>query len=367
MTAESKNSVRISGSGSAGGGVYESVSISGSGKITGDVEAEEIKISGAATIHGSARAKSFRASGSFEVEGGLEAGELRCSGSGKIAGSVKVDLLRSSGALKVEGGVKTREARISGAGKFGADVEAERFRSSGAFNIAGLLSADSVEIALGNDCQAREIGGEQITVVQARGGRGILGINWNPRSWVLSAESIEGDDLHLEGTHARVVRGRRVKLGPGCRVESVEYSESLHIDPDAEVTQHTYTGGGTPPPVVQGPLVPPSISGRGGGVRSCAVRLGGWEVRNPIARLIVATCGLLFAAVVVGAVLFVVLPAVGLLVSLVLGGVAVLLLVLAIGLPVIVVGALAIKALLFPFALISSRCRRRGRSIAPRA
>ena len=235
MTAESKNDIRISGAGSAGGGSYQSVSISGSGKITGDVEAEEIKISGAATIQGSARAKSFRASGAFKVEGGLEAEELKCSGSGRIAGSVKADVFRSSGALKVEGGVNAREARTSGASKFGADVEAEHFRSSGAFSIAGLLSADRVEIALGGDCQAREIGGEQITVVQAGGACRVLGIKWNPKPSVLSAESIEGDNIHLECTHAHVVRGRSVKLGPGCRVESVEYSESLHIDPEAAV------------------------------------------------------------------------------------------------------------------------------------
>jgi len=366
MTAESKNSVRISGSGSAAGGVYESVSISGSGTITGDVEAEEIKISGAATIRGRTRAQSFRASGSFKVEGDLEAREFECSGSGKVAGSVKADLFHSSGALKVEGGVKTREARISGTGKFGADVEAERFRSSGALSIAGLLSADSVEIALGNDCQAREIGGEQITVAQARGGLGFLGIHWSPRSWVFSAESIEGDDIHLEGTHARVVRGRKVRLGPGCRVESVDYSESLHIDPEAEITQHAYTGEGTPPPVTRGPLAPPDISGRGGGVTCCAVQLGGREIHNPIARLMVAAFGILLAVVIVGAVLFIVLPAVGLLVSLVLGGVAVLLLVLAIGLPVIMLGAVAIKALLLPYSLISSRRRRRSRRIARR-
>ena len=37
----------------------------------------------------------------------------------------------------------------------------------------------------------------------------------------------EGDDVVLEYTQADVVRGRRVRIGEGCSIGRVEYSESL--------------------------------------------------------------------------------------------------------------------------------------------
>ena len=41
------------------------------------------------------------------------------------------------------------------------------------------------------------------------------------------AGDIEGDDVDLEYTQADVVRGRRVRIGEGCSIGRVEYSESL--------------------------------------------------------------------------------------------------------------------------------------------
>ena len=57
----------------------------------------------------------------------------------------------------------------------------------------------------------------------------------------LRATLIEGDEIHLEDTSADVVRGKRVEIGPGCHIETVEYSEQLDIHPDAEVKNQTKT------------------------------------------------------------------------------------------------------------------------------
>ncbi|MCL6576409.1 hypothetical protein [Kyrpidia sp.] len=40
-------------------------------------------------------------------------------------------------------------------------------------------------------------------------------------------ETIEGDDIYLENTRARVVRGTRVQIGPGCQIGLLEYSEDF--------------------------------------------------------------------------------------------------------------------------------------------
>ena len=54
---------------------------------------------------------------------------------------------------------------------------------------------------------------------------------------------IEGDDVDLEYTEADVVRGRRVRIGEGCSIGRVEYSESLDAW-DGTVGESVCTGEG---------------------------------------------------------------------------------------------------------------------------
>ncbi|HZG57183.1 hypothetical protein [Paenibacillus sp.] len=57
------------------------------------------------------------------------------------------------------------------------------------------------------------------------------------RKGALRAELIEGTELDLEWTEARVIRGNRVRVGPGCIAELVEYTEHVQIDPEAVVKE----------------------------------------------------------------------------------------------------------------------------------
>lgn len=352
MTSEARGSLKISGSGSASGGRYEEVKISGSGRVTGDVEAETVKVSGSAKMDGNVQARGFKASGSFTVTGDLSAGQFKCSGSGKIGGAARADSFRTSGSVSVGGKLTGGTAEISGSAKVANDVEMEEFRSRGAFAIEGLLSADSIEIALGGDSRAREVGGECVRVMSrgsARRRAGWLG----GHSATLSAEIIEGDDVYLEATQADTVRGRRVTIGPGCDIKAVEFGESLQIDPDATVGGHTYTGDGSPPDVRTDPAERPRGWAADHVGRLCpgwGIRIAGGDIRNPVLRGIAALIGIVIAMIVVGGVVFILLPMVGLGVSVILGGVAALLLLLFIGLAPLAFGALLIEVVRRPIA-----------------
>ena len=133
----------------------------------------------------------------------------------------------------------------------GGDVKADLFGSSGSFDIHGDIRSDQVNIVLGGDSSAQSIRAKKISVKRGAKRRTILGISLGtrPASATLSTDSIEGDEVYLEGVDSKTVRGGRVKIGPRCRIESVEYAESLQIDPNAVVKRHTYTGTGAIPPV----------------------------------------------------------------------------------------------------------------------
>jgi cytoskeletal protein CcmA (bactofilin family) len=362
MTPQEKSNVSISGAGTVGGGVYNKVSISGAGKVNGDLEAEQVKISGAGKINGNVKAKTFSASGSFKVEADVDASELKCSGAGKILGKAKADNFKASGSVAI-GSVQAKQFKVSGSCRVEGDVEAERFRADGSFLIDGLLNADQVEVTLYDDSKAREIGGTQITIVRAtpRGGR--TGFGWGSRSATLETDSVEGDDIYLEGTRADVVRGKQVKIGPGCRVKTVEYSGSLQIDPDAQVENRSYTGDSHPPPDPNiDPVKPPEdwIRDRSVWSRSIAtVRIGGREIRNPVVKLLVVAGALAFAAAVLAAVLVAVLPAIAVVVGVVLGAMVVILVGVVIATPAMGVGMMLWRLITLPFEILRPIFRRR--------
>ena len=201
----------------------------------------------------------------------------------------------------------------------------------------------------------REIGGSQITVVCERLGRtwarapGLpLHLDQPPAG--LETDSIEGDDVYLEATHAAMVRGRRVKIGPGCRVKSVEFSESLQVDSAAVVKDRAYTGEG-PAPAVETVTVsrPEGCPEDAGGRRGGWCNSPGWWSRHPVLRAPLAILGILIAAGVVYVAVTVVLQVVALVVALVLVCVVLCLILGAVGIPVMVVGAVLRDLILLPF------------------
>lgn len=240
---DNRGSASISGAGTIRGGDYERVSISGSGKITGDITADEIKISGSGKVQGLARAARVSTSGAAVFEAGIIADELKISGSTRTHGITEIKELKCSGVFKADGSLISEYIKVSGSIAVDGDVSSEIFKTTGAFRVGGLLSADHIEINLAGGCEAREIGGERIEV--RRGGwhqrglilNGLIRIFTGSSVSRLRCQLIEGDTIHLEDTEADIVRGKRVSIGPGCDIKSVEYSEELSVDEDAEVGQ----------------------------------------------------------------------------------------------------------------------------------
>jgi cytoskeletal protein CcmA (bactofilin family) len=242
--SQERQSASVSGSGTLSGGVYSRISISGSGKVNGDIVVEELKVSGSGKVNGKTEAGQITISGSGTFADSVLAEEMRVSGSGKVEGEVHAKELKCSGSFRAKGGITSDYIKISGSLHSGGDVEADIFRATGGFDIEGLLSADKIEIHLGGRCRAREIGGEQIEVTRAgssilAGLVRILGVSSGISG--LETSVIEADEIHLEDTRADVVRGKNVVIGSGCRIGLVEYENELRVESDAEVKERKKT------------------------------------------------------------------------------------------------------------------------------
>jgi cytoskeletal protein CcmA (bactofilin family) len=250
-----QQNLKISGSGSAGGGAYNHVKVNGSGKITGDIECEIFSCNGSSNVEGNVKSETVTINGSANIDGNLDADEVSVNGSSDIAGNVNSKEIKIQGTAAIKGNLKGKEISIKGSSsiqgnvsgeeieirgqvKIKGDCEAESFNSRGNFVINGLLNAGHIDIELLRHCEAKEIGGEHIVVRKTADTTGLkklikFFVSQNDDS--LSADIIEGDHVYLEYTQAKVVRGNTIEIGPGCSIESIEYKETLEIDENAKV------------------------------------------------------------------------------------------------------------------------------------
>lgn len=232
-----KPSIKISGSGSAGGGDYEQIKISGSGKLTGDASCETFKVSGSTAIEGSLKAIDAGMSGSTRFRKDVEAETFKASGSAKVDGNVKAQELKTSGSFTVGGALSGDTLSFSGALKVGNECSAEHFKLNGQCQIGGLLNADSVEIELEGKSEIRAIGAGTVKVIEGRYGsfiKDLVGM-FSDQSGKLICETIEGDEIYLENTICEMVRGGEITIGKGCQIKQVEYSGSLKVESDGRV------------------------------------------------------------------------------------------------------------------------------------
>lgn len=217
----------IAGSGSAGGGEFDAVKISGKGQVHGDVACDVFKTNGASDIFGNVQAKTMTVNGASKLEGNLEVGEWKIQGSADVKGKVSGEVIKVEGFVKIEG-----------------DCEAENFTGKCHFTIGGMLNAGFIDIDLYGACSVKEIGGETIRIQKEMSFIRLKEMiksmfNYSDK---LTVDTVEGDDIYLEYTKAKVVRGNHVKLGTGCEVELVEYKESFEQDKDAKVKQSEKVG-----------------------------------------------------------------------------------------------------------------------------
>ncbi|WP_409342452.1 hypothetical protein [Paenibacillus sp. MBLB4367] len=219
MTQDRNRNMKITGIGSASGGVFHSVNIMGEGRVQGDLLCDEFKCMGNCAVQGSLQAGRYRFQGEVSIDGDLQAAVLTGLGQILVKGNVRGDSIKMTGQLIVKGA-----------------CEADKLQLNGAMDVSGLLNAEQLSINLFGPCQVKEIGGGRISV---RRKKWMAVKEWFTPSGVteLKADTIEGDDIYLEHTQAAIVRGNNVTIGPGCEIELVEYRNSLQTRKSATLRQ----------------------------------------------------------------------------------------------------------------------------------
>ncbi|HTY10416.1 MAG TPA: hypothetical protein VMF88_05040 [Bacteroidota bacterium] len=241
MDKKTRHDLKISGSASASGGYYNNVVVNGQGDINGDFDCIDLKVSGTSDIEGSVKTKTGKVTGRTAIAGSLETDDFKVSGMLEVKGAVDAKELKVDGTAVIGGKLSADHLEIKGGFKAKDDCTAETFVSKGAFSVGGLLNAGNVDVVLYGPCRAKEIGGETINV--RRGNTFRLGRLINSLLFSLdlqgglSTDTIEGDDIHLEDTKAKAVRGNNVSIGNGCDIALVEYRGKFVQSDNAKVKE----------------------------------------------------------------------------------------------------------------------------------
>lgn len=235
MGQKAKGDLILSGNSESGGGSFIKVAINGHGAIHGDVECKDFECNGSAKINGDITSQHAVIHGSTKVQGNFSSDEIEIHGDTTIDGNAFFRKMQIKGHTRLKQSLKGDNILLEGIIKIAGDCEVEKAVLNGAFTIDGLLNADHVEITLHGKSSAKEIGGEVITVKRNR--HPILHLDKliKTLSKELHANIIEGDEIKLEYTKAKVVRGNTVEIGPGCEIEFIEYSSNLNVSEMAVV------------------------------------------------------------------------------------------------------------------------------------
>ncbi|MEC0209916.1 polymer-forming cytoskeletal protein [Paenibacillus ehimensis] len=237
MDSSNRRDLIISGSGSSSGGSYRNVKINGEGKIYGDIDCFEFRTNGVSEVSGQVKAKLVQVNGQWSMKGTVESEEIKVYGGAKLEGNVSYLDFKCRGSARVQGDMNGDRIDLEGDLTVAGDCEAETFNAKGAFRIDGLLNAGVIDVSLYGASSAQEIGGEVITV-RKKGFRSLLTPFLPMFDAKLEAETIEGDEIYLENTTAKVVRGSRITIGSGCEIDLVEYKESLNPFKGAKIHEH---------------------------------------------------------------------------------------------------------------------------------
>ncbi len=227
----------VNGSALTSGGTFHKVTIRGDATINGDLSCDRCKVFGNADVSGNIEAKSFHIFGQANVRRNIQGGTIKLLGEMNLRGNAMVYDFHLRGAAHVDGDVTGGTIHGYGEMKVFRDCEADVFSVKGAVEIGGTLNAEQVELYLHfADSRIAEIGGKTIQVKRSKA-LSILHFlkRFAPDSAKLKAETIEGDDIYLEHTNAKIVRGDRIIIGPGCNIDLVEYHTSFQQDEKATV------------------------------------------------------------------------------------------------------------------------------------
>lgn len=235
--------MRIAGAGTIGSGEYDEISISGTGKIVGDVRCQNLSVAGAASVEGKIECvETISCAGSANFKDEVKTKSIDVSGSVKFEKDcIATEEISSAGSIKCMASSKAKIIQLSGYSYVEKDLEAEEICIKGDSQIYGLVNGEKVKIEFDNSLEINEIGGNNIIVLQKE--KGINKVKNLPifknicKASIGKINTIEGENVAVEFVEANKITGKSVAIGKNCKIKLVQYTDEVEIHPSSTVEQ----------------------------------------------------------------------------------------------------------------------------------
>ncbi len=240
MESKKLDSLNIEGLGTYAGGEFDRVNISGKGTITGDLKCQTLDISGLSKIQGQVACENMRVSGCGKLEHNIVADDIEVSGTLKCLKCLDAKSLYISGMSTIKQCLKANKVNVSGMLTVDGEMTCEEVKIDGMLNCECFLNCERLEISCVGTSKLNEVGAAEI-VVKASASKipNIFGFLVPKvfRENKVIANVIEGDEITLENCQVKVVRGRNVRIGVNCQIETLEYSGEVQIHESSKIAQ----------------------------------------------------------------------------------------------------------------------------------
>ena len=222
--------MKVRGNGNVPAGEYNEITVRGKGRLFGTVRASLFSSSGTVSGENIECIETFKSAGKSSFSGYVKSKILRVSGTISCQ-SISAEELSASGSLKCNENTKADNLSVAGSFKVGGDIEAENAKVRGHIICQGLVNAESLNIKFSSGLIG-SIGGGKISVSREK--------TANPFSFHKNLSvscAIEGDEISLERVECPRVTGKNVVIGKGCKIDLLEYSESVKISKKAKISR----------------------------------------------------------------------------------------------------------------------------------
>jgi cytoskeletal protein CcmA (bactofilin family) len=232
MKETNNRDLKINGILNLPGGTFNNVRINGHLTLTNDLTCNDIVVNGMLNVEGKTKALKGKVNGSADFNSDVEFDSLTVMGKSLVTGDSRIKDLKIEGQMRIAKNLTAEEVNVFGILNINENCNTEVFRTKGSFTVDGMLNAGIIDMQIHGRSTANEIGGEKISVTKGRKNyfnqiiKSIFS-SFNFFDSRLIANVIEGDEIYLEHTKAKIVRGDSVEIGPNCEIDLVEFKNKF--------------------------------------------------------------------------------------------------------------------------------------------
>ena len=243
MKEKNINDLKINGIMNLPGGTFNNVKINGHLTLTSDLVCNDIVVNGILNVEGKTKAVKGKVNGSADFNNEVEFDSLNVMGKSLASGDSRIKNLKIEGQMRIAKNLTADEVNVFGLLNINGNCNSEVFKTKGSFTVDGMLNAGTIDMEIHGRSTANEIGGEKISVVKGKKNyfnkiiKSIFS-SFNFFDSRLIANVIEGDEIYLEHTKAKIVRGDSVEIGPNCEIDVVEFKNKFVKDDNSVVKEN---------------------------------------------------------------------------------------------------------------------------------